>query len=100
MARGVVNISGSGTLRQNAASTLFIIGEAGSGVMNISGGTFTVAGGAGAAGNGGGTGGIRLGHVSTGSGILNLNGGTVTTTGIAESASGGSKCRLSEWAAL
>ncbi len=87
---GVVNISGSGSLRQNAASTLFIIGEDGSGVLNISGGNFTVAAGAGAAGNGGGTGGIRLGHVATGSGILNLNGGTVTTTGIAESAGGGS----------
>lgn len=84
--QGLLNIS-SGSFNQSGPTNLFIIGEAGSGVVNISGtGSLNVSGEGAGAGTEGGTGGVRLGHVAGGSGILNLNGGTLTTTGIAESA--------------
>lgn len=88
--QGLVNIS-SGSFNQLGTGNLFIIGEAGSGVVNISGtGSLVVAGEGLGPGPLGGTGGLRLGHVAGGSGILNVNGGTVTTTGITESNADGS----------
>ena len=88
---GLLNIS-AGTFNESTAVNLFIIGEAGTGIVNVSGGgALTVAGAPGAAGNLGGTGGIRLGHVAGGAGGLNMNGGTVTASGIAKSAAAGSR---------
>jgi autotransporter-associated beta strand protein len=82
--QGLLNISAGG-FNQFGLGNLFIIGEAGRGVVNLSGtGSLFVAADGVAPGNGGGTGGLRIGHVAGGTGILNLNGGTLTTTGIAE----------------
>jgi autotransporter-associated beta strand protein len=83
--RGLLNIS-AGEFSQLGQGNLMIIGEAGSGVVNLSGtGSLVVTAPGAAAGTGGGTGGLRVGHVAGGVGIVNLNGGTLTTTGIAES---------------
>ena len=85
---GLMNVS-SGSFNQTTTANLLIIGEAGTGVVNVSGtGTLSVAGLPGGAGNGEGTGGIRIGHAAASSGTLNLNGGTVITTGLAKSVAG------------
>ncbi len=81
---GLLNIS-SGSYSQNGSGNLFIIGEQGVGVTNLSNeGALIVNGSPGPVGTGGGTGALRIGHTATGIGILNLNGGTLTTSGIAE----------------
>ncbi len=81
---GLLNISG-GSFNQTTAGNLFIVGEQGTGVVNISGtGLLNALGGAGTSPTGG-SGGIRLGHTATGSGILNIDGGAVQTTGITRS---------------
>ncbi len=88
---GLLNIS-AGSFNETTAGNFLIIGEAGIGVVNVSGtGQLIVAGAPGAAGNLGGTGGIRLGHVGGGAGELNINGGTVTASGIAKSVAAGSR---------
>lgn len=66
-ATGVYNISG-GTLSQTSASTAIIVGEAGTGTLNISG-TASVSA----------VGGVSVGR-SGGSGVVNLDGGILTTT--------------------
>ena len=64
---GLMNVSG-GSFNHTTPGTLFIIGEAGNGVVNVSGtGALNVAGNPGGAGNAGGTGGIRLGHAAAAS---------------------------------
>jgi autotransporter-associated beta strand protein len=82
--QGLLNIS-SGSFNQLGVGNLFIVGEAGRGVVNLSGtGSLMIAAEGTAPGTGGGTGGLRIGHAATGVGVVNLNGGTLTTTGIAE----------------
>jgi fibronectin-binding autotransporter adhesin len=76
----------SGSFTVSSAGQLLILGEAGNGVLNVSGtGSVVVNSGAGGAGNAGGTGGIRIGHAAGATGTINLNGGTVETSGIAKS---------------
>jgi fibronectin-binding autotransporter adhesin len=83
---GLLNVSGTGAFNVNSTGQLLIIGEQGTGVVNVSDGASLIAlSNPGGAGTGGGTGGIRLAHTTTGRGILNLNGGVVQATGIAES---------------
>ena len=87
---GLLNIKG-GSFNNTNATNFLIIGEAGNGVVNVGGsGALNVLAAPGAAGSGGGTGGIRLGHAAGGAGELNLNGGTVIATGLAKSALSGS----------
>ncbi len=68
---GAVNVSG-GTLNQSNASLSLIVGEAGSGTMNISGSGNVIAAGQ-----------VILG-LTGGTGTLNLNGGMLTTTQISK----------------
>ncbi|MES2923386.1 MAG: autotransporter-associated beta strand repeat-containing protein [Verrucomicrobiota bacterium] len=82
---GLLDVS-SGFFNQNGSGQLLIIGEAGTGQLNVSGtGTVTAVGGAGGAGNGGGTGGIRTGHTAGAVSNVNLNGGTILSSGVAKS---------------
>ncbi len=82
---GLLDVSG-GTFTVNGTGQLLIIGEAGNGHLNVSGtGSVVVLSNAGAAGNGGGTGGVRTGHTASAISSVTLNGGTLETTGIAKS---------------
>lgn len=68
---GVMNLS-SGSFTQSAAGNGLIIGEAGNGTLNFSGGNLNITGGIG----------LRISNAATGIGIANLNGGTLTTTAV------------------
>jgi autotransporter-associated beta strand protein len=83
---GVVDISG-GTMNQNSAGTLFIVGEQGTGTLNIRGGILNNT-----ANNT--TTAVSLGHTSTGVGILNLLGGTLNTLSVGSPAAAGSSSTL------
>jgi autotransporter-associated beta strand protein len=63
---GNMNVSG-GTFTQSGATNFLIIGEEGTGTLNLTGGLVDVQN-------------IRLGHAATGNGTLNLNGGTLATS--------------------
>ena len=70
-ATGVVNVSG-GSLNQTNTATALIVGEEGTGTLNVSGtGAVAVAGA---------TLGLSIGHAASGIGTVNLDGGTITTT--------------------
>lgn len=82
---GLVDVS-SGNFNVNNTGQLLIVGEEGTGSLNVSGtGTVTVLSNPGGAGNGGGTGGVRVGHAAGATGHVTLNGGTLETSGIAKS---------------
>ncbi len=70
-ATGVVNVSG-GTFNQTNTANALIVGEEGSGTLNVSGTGAVVVSGA--------TLGLSIGHTASGIGTVNLDGGTITTT--------------------
>ena len=70
-ATGVVNVSG-GTFNQTNTANALLVGEEGSGTLNVSGTGAVVVSGA--------TLGLSIGHTASGIGTVNLDGGTITTT--------------------
>lgn len=65
---GTLTLSG-GTFTQSGLTNLLIIGEEGTGTLNINSGVVN-------------TQGLRIGHAATGNGTVNLNGGTLNTASI------------------
>ena len=72
---GELNING-GTFAQSNAANLLIIGEEGTGTLNLNSGAVNV------------TGGLRIGHLATGNGTVNLNGGTLATPNVLKTVAG------------
>ncbi len=71
---GTLTLTG-GTFTQSGLTNLLIIGEEGTGTLNINGGLVD-------------TQGLRIGHAATGNGTVNLNGGTLTTASILKTNAG------------
>ena len=71
---GVLTLDG-GTFAQSANGNALIIGEEGTGTLNLNNGSVIALG-------------LRVGAAATGNGTVNLNGGTLTTGSITKSAAG------------
>ena len=72
---GELNVNG-GTFTQTNAANLLVIGEEGTGTLNLNSGAVTL------------TGGLRVGHTATGNGTINLNGGTLSTPNVLKTVAG------------
>ncbi|MEK7950784.1 beta strand repeat-containing protein [Luteolibacter soli] len=75
---GIVNVS-AGTLTQGGTAQTLLVGQEGTGTLNISGTANVVSNGTA----------LQLALAATGNGTVNLNGGTLTVKQVLEAASGG-----------